>query len=444
MKIEKQEIVHGGSFLRKNENFAFNRVKYMVDNMSENLAYISKIKKQNKEEVDNKKILEEFKLSFKKYRSGWVENPKKFYNNESLSITDPLCLDIESAAICDLACPHCHREHILTPDKIMDFSLYKKIIDSAVKLKVPSIKLNWRGEPLLNPKLEEFIKYAKENGILEVSINTNATQLTKARSKSLIEAGLDLIIYSFDGGTKETYEKYRPSRFKKNKFEKVYENIKNFKITKDEMKKKFPVSKIQMILMKDTRNEVQEFFNLFNDIVDDVAVQQYTERGGNIEPIKDDNKSKIEKYINKNNLSKDTPYSVEADGNIYIAIGRKPCEQLLQRLMITYDGRVGMCCHDWGAQHCLGYIDKLAFNIEKTIDDLEKKIINNKKGFELLKNAKKQNIYNDPEKKVQTIEEIWKGEQLNKVRNLHKQKLLNNVEICKKCDYKNTYEWQKI
>ncbi len=112
--------------------------------------------------------------------------------------------------------------------------------------------------------------------------------------------------------------------------------------------------------------------------------------------------------------------------------------------MITYDGRVGMCCHDWGAQHCLGYIDKLAFNIEKTIGDLEKKIINNKKGFELLKNAKKQNIYNDPEKKVQTIEEIWKGEQLNKVRNLHKQKLLNNVEICKKCDYKNTYEWQKI
>ena len=88
----------------------------------------------------------------------------------------------------------------------MKFDFYKRIIDTAADLKVPSVKLNWRGEPLLNPQLEKFIKYAKDNGILEVSINTNATHLTKERSQSLIDSGLDLIIYSFDGGTKKTYE----------------------------------------------------------------------------------------------------------------------------------------------------------------------------------------------------------------------------------------------
>ena len=31
------------------------------------------------------------------------------------------------------------------------------------------------------------------------------------------------------------------------------------------------------------------------------------------------------------------------------------------RLMITYTGMVAMCCLDWGAQHCVGYIDELAF-----------------------------------------------------------------------------------
>ena len=114
----------------------------------------------------------------------------------------------------------------------MDFNFYKKIIDTAVKFDVPSIKLNWRGEPLLNPKLEEFISYAKKNGILEVSINTNATTLTEKRAERLIDAGLDQIIYSFDGGTKKTYEKMRPARFKKNKFEDVYKNIKNFHFIK--------------------------------------------------------------------------------------------------------------------------------------------------------------------------------------------------------------------
>ena len=41
------------------------------------------------------------------------------------------------------------------------------LINQAAELKVPSIKFNWRGEPLLHPKLFDYIKYAKEKGILE-------------------------------------------------------------------------------------------------------------------------------------------------------------------------------------------------------------------------------------------------------------------------------------
>lgn len=443
MKIEKQEILSGASFLRGNTGSSFDRVKYMIDNMSENLAYLSTIK-NNDNESNNKMILENFKKRFRDYRNNWKKNPENSYKDESFDLPNPLCLDIECASICDLACPHCFREYILTPDKIMSFSLYKRIIESAVKLQVPSIKLNWRGEPLLNPQLEKFIRYAKDHGILEVSINTNATKLTKSRSESLIESGLDLIIYSFDGGTKKTYEKLRPSRFEKNSFEKVYENIKNFKKIKDQKNKRFPVTKIQMVLTDDTRNEINNFFELFNEYVDDVAVQQYTERGGNLNDITKINQEKIKNYINENNLSKDTKYSVEANNKINIAIGRKPCEQLYQRLMITYDGRVAMCCHDWGAQHCLGFVDKSAFNINKTIDDLEKKIINKKKGFELLKNAKKQNVYNEPELKIQKLDEIWNGKELNKIRNLHKKNLVNDVKICKNCDFKDTYHWKEI
>ena len=37
-------------------------------------------------------------------------------------------------------------------------------------------------------------------------------------AKKIINSGLDLMIYSFDGGSKKSYEKMRPGRFKKNNF----------------------------------------------------------------------------------------------------------------------------------------------------------------------------------------------------------------------------------
>ena len=171
----------------------------MIQNMEYNEAYIS----LSKHTDDKKKFLENLKKEYKNYRDNWVnvlkkyEDPKNFENDNKIS--PPLSVDIETASICDLACPHCSREYIITPDKIMSFELYKKIIEECVNLKVPSIKLNWRGEPLLNSKISEFIKYAKEKGILEVSINTNAVTLTEEKSEKLIKSGLDVIIFSFDG-----------------------------------------------------------------------------------------------------------------------------------------------------------------------------------------------------------------------------------------------------
>ena len=78
------------------------------------------------------------------------------------NINRPLSIDVELASICDLACPHCSREYIVTPDKIMNMNLYKKIIDEISIMEVPSIKLNWRGEPLLHPNIFECIDYAKK------------------------------------------------------------------------------------------------------------------------------------------------------------------------------------------------------------------------------------------------------------------------------------------
>ena len=112
--------------------------------------------------------------------------------------------------------------------------------------------------------------------------------------------------------------------------------------------------------------------------------------------------------------------------------------------MITYDGRVGMCCHDWGAQHGIGFIDEEAFDNKSVVSDLEKKIKERRKGFELLNQAKKPKNFNEPEHKVETLKQIWKGKELNKVRKEHYAGKVNNVDVCKECTFKDTYSWEKV
>ena len=163
-----------------------------------------------------------------------IINPNKLLEENTMEKNlkrknfNPLCFDIEVASVCDLACPFCYRQYVATPDKIMSKELAFKLIDQASELNIPSMKFNWRGEPLLNPALSSIIEYAKKKGVLETIINSNATVLDEKTSEKIIKSGLDLLIYSFDGGNKETYEKMRPGRFKKNSFENIYKNIFKF------------------------------------------------------------------------------------------------------------------------------------------------------------------------------------------------------------------------
>ena len=272
-------------------------------------------------------------------------------------------------------------------------------------------------------------------------------------SKKIINSGLDLMIYSFDGGSKKSYEKMRPGRFKKNNFDEIYNNILNFSKLKKETKSIFPRTKIQMVLTDDTFKEQEEYFSLFKDIVDDVSVKQYTERGGKLSDVGEEyvraacsneniEKSNINLDIKK--INPDSEIMKDSDGNLFVSKGRLPCEQPYQRMLVTYDGRVSMCCYDWGSMHPVGYVDKLAIDIgEKEYEKIKKKADYKIKGFDLMK-LEMPKIFNEPKKEVKTIEQIWYGEEINDVRTKHSKNSLEEVPICKGCPFKETYDWQKI
>jgi hypothetical protein len=83
-------------------------------------------------------------------------------------------------------------------------------------------------------------------------------------------------------------------------------------------------------------------------------------------------------------------------------------------------------------------------NENKEIEKLKQSIEENKKGFELLKKTKKPNKFNNPPKKISDLNDIWNGEELNRVRSLHSQNKIEDLAVCKNCTYKNSYNWKKI
>ncbi|MBU2562624.1 MAG: radical SAM protein [Nanoarchaeota archaeon] len=266
-----------------------------------------------------KKSETEFEKSkeYIKYRRKWEENPKKHIVGDF-----PIHLDIESTSVCNLKCPMCFQS-FNPPDKgFIDYDLFKKCIDEGVSKGLCSVKLMYRGEPLLHPRIEEMVKYCKEKGIIEVMFNTNATLLSKEKSRALIEAGLDKLICSVDGYTKEVYEKIRRG----GKFETVLENIKNLQRLKKELGSEKPKVRIQMVDMPETHEYIEGYIKFWKEIGDDIAIEDLSDW----------------------NIQKED----------YTALKDFACAQLWQRLIVLYNGDVLLCCADHFKEMVLGNAGK--------------------------------------------------------------------------------------
>ena len=120
-------------------------------------------------------------LKYRLYRLRWNWAPKLRYVTRY-----PTHIDFETTNKCNLRCVMCAREFMEANKGEIDFDLFKKVIDEAAGNGLKSIKLNWRGEPLIHPKVPEMVEYAKNKGVIEVMFNSNGILLTKELSRKLI------------------------------------------------------------------------------------------------------------------------------------------------------------------------------------------------------------------------------------------------------------------
>lgn len=235
----------------------------------------------------------------------------------------PSHVDIEIASICDLNCPMCYTttdEFKKIVDKgLMNFKLFKKLIDECAKHNLYSIRLSIRGEPFLHPDIIEMLEYAKEKGIKEVSTLTHGGRIDEEKFRKLVSLGLDWLTISFDG-IGETYEKIRAPL----KFQDMVDKIARFKEIKKEMKSVKPVIKIQTVWPA-IKDNPDEFYNIFDPITDQVVSN----------PIID--------YLNK-----DTDILYEENFT---------CPRLWERLCIGANGSVMLCPNDELESYVVGDVN---------------------------------------------------------------------------------------
>lgn len=258
------------------------------------------------------------KFSFVWYRFKWNYFP-------ALNIVPafPLHVDIEVTDACNLRCVMCvhgTEKHIKTGFIDIDFT--KNVIQQVAQGGTYSIKLNWRGEPSLYKNLPELISFAKQQGIQEVQINTNGIAFSEKSIRSIIESGLDRVIFSVDADSKEIYEKVRIG----GNFEKLTDNINSFLKIRKELNRAKPFVRMQMVRMKENKDEVDNFYKRWETKVDDIRVSDVTDRGqGNCLSVGDQ-----------------------------IAVGRRKCPQPWLRMVINREGLVMPCCSDWYCQMVIG------------------------------------------------------------------------------------------
>lgn len=177
----------------------------------------------------------------------------------------PLNVDIEVSSKCQIQCAHCFRQCLdIGENDLMPMDMYKEIVRDCGRHKLFTLKFSMRGEPLLHPEIVEMVRFAKEQGVREVWINTNGGMITEELAHGLISAGTDWITMSFDG-LGEHYEKVRYPL----KYEESLRKLKILRQVRDKLNAKTLLN-VQAIWSA-IKHDPNEYIDLMKSIVDRVA-----------------------------------------------------------------------------------------------------------------------------------------------------------------------------
>ena len=187
----------------------------------------------------------------------------------------PFIINVDPSDVCNFQCKFCptgDRELMgKTPGRnhgIMNFELFKKIVDDISKFdkSIKVLRLYKDGEPLLNPRLAEMIKYAKESRCADrIDTTTNGILLNPKTNIDIIEAGLARINISIEGVNAKQYLEFSKCKID---FENLVANVRHLYENKKQCE--IIVKICGDILSEDDKNK---FYEIFGNISDGIYVE---------------------------------------------------------------------------------------------------------------------------------------------------------------------------
>ena len=259
----------------------------------------------------------------------------------------PFTISLEPTTACNLRCPECPSglRAFTRPTGNLKENFFRDTINELYRDLVYLI-FYFQGEPYINPKFLDMVKYAHDKGIYTIT-STNGHFLNDENARKTIESGLDRMIISVDGTTQEVYENYR----KEGNLEAVLQGAKNVVKWKRALNSPTPHIIFQFLVVRPNEHQIPDIYRLAKEIgVDEVKLktaQVYDyEHGNPLIPT-------IEKYAR---------YAQQADGTYKVKNQLlNHCWKLWHACVITWDGMVVPCCFDKDAIHRLGDLKQLSF-----------------------------------------------------------------------------------
>ncbi|HNQ63751.1 MAG TPA: radical SAM/SPASM domain-containing protein, partial [Syntrophorhabdaceae bacterium] len=263
-----------------------------------------------------------------------LENRTKL--EEVFPLDTPFLIFLDPSDLCNFQCKFCPSgdkallKKVKRRPGLMDFELYRKIIDDLCTFEKPIkvLRLYKDGEPLLNPRFPEMVRYARERGCaLQVDTTTNASLLNPQLNLELIDAGLDRIHISLNGLSDESYRQFTG---RKVNFNKLVENIAHFY----EHRKNCLVC-IKIVGDNLTQEEKDRFFDIFGNIADRIFIEHIAPCWPTFE-------------------------MKEAIPNPTVGINGQEirevmvCPYIFYSLSINSDGKVSLCFLDWSRKLIIG------------------------------------------------------------------------------------------
>lgn len=239
-------------------------------------------------------------------------------------LSQPEIAVIETTNHCNLNCPFCmvgvHKDLIYKhgsaahnfmrrPQGYMSEDTFLRVLQQLEYFGIHSVYLHFQGEPFLNTLTPQFARILKNHNF-EVGIFTNGLAFNDRNVLDLQEAEIDLIRFSIDGASQESYAQNRVG----GEFKQVLDNLRKIAVMHRGLKARV---EWQFVVMRNNEHEVAEAKKIASEIGVTFILKKFRETDSARKPL---------------------------NGQYHVTYHKKPCTDIYKQIGIYWNGDVVPCC----------------------------------------------------------------------------------------------------